>query len=128
MKQSSSTTSLTALTEANLERECFICLDIANESGEPLVDSSILRTCGCKFVVHPECWNKWMVGKSDWDCPICHKKSLNTPSVPPNPVFTGGIEARFVPFGCSLYVYIIVASLFFIGMIIGITLSFIQHQ
>lgn len=128
MKQSSSTTSLTALTEANLERECFICLDIANESGEPLVTSSILRTCGCKFVVHPECWNKWMVGKSDWDCPICYKKSLNTPSVAPNPVFTGGVEDRFIPFGCSFYIYISIASLFFIGMIIGITLSIIQHQ
>jgi hypothetical protein len=126
MKQSSSTTSLTALTEANFERECFICIDIANESGEPLVDSSILRTCGCKFVVHPECWNKWMVGKSDWDCPICHKKSLNTPSVAPNPVLSMDVEDRFIPFGCSFYIYISIASLFFIGMIIGITLSFMK--
>ena len=124
MKQSLSTTSLTALTEANLERECFICLDIANESGEPLVDSSILRTCGCKFVVHPDCWNKWMVGKSDWDCPICHKKSLDTPSIPPNPVLTVGQGQQFVLCTCSLYTYIIVASLFFVGMIIGIGVSF----
>ena len=126
MKQSLSTSSLTALTEANLERECFICLDIANESGEPLVNSSILRTCGCKFVVHPECWNKWMVGKSDWDCPICHKKSLNTPSVAPNPVLTHGVEEPFILCTYSLYMYILVASLFFIGIIIGITLSFMK--
>ena len=126
MKQSLSTTSLTELTEANLERECFICLDFANEVGEPLVDSSILRTCGCKFVVHPDCWNKWMVGKSDWDCPICHKKSLNTPSIPPNPVFAGGIEQRFVQFGYPLYTYIIIATVFFLGMIIGIVFSVVK--
>ena len=124
MKQSSSTTSLTALTEAKLDRECFICLDIANESGEPLVDSSLLRTCGCKFVVHPVCWNKWMEGKSDWDCPICHKKSLTTPNVPPTP-FTTSLEP-FVLYDCSVYTYMIIAAVFFVGMImiIGITLSF----
>lgn len=86
MKPSTSTNSLTALTEANLERECFICIDVANESGEPLVDSSLLRTCGCKFVVHPECWNSWMLDKSDWDCPICHKKSTVTANYVPNPI------------------------------------------
>jgi len=126
MKQSSSTSSLTALTEANLERECFICLDIANESGEPLVDSSILRTCGCKFVVHPECWNKWMVGKSDWDCPICHKKSLNTPSVAPNPGISIDVEDPFILCSYSLFIYILIGSLFFIGIIVGITLSFMN--
>jgi hypothetical protein len=126
MKQSSSTSSLTALTEANLERECFICLDIANESGEPLVDSSILRTCGCKFVVHPECWNKWMVGKSDWDCPICYKKSLNTPSIPPNPVLSIDVEDPFILCSYSLFIYILIGSLFFIGIIVGITLSFMN--
>ena len=126
MKQSLSTSSLTALTEANLERECFICLDIANESGEPLVDSSILRTCGCKFVVHPECWNKWLVGKSDWDCPICHKKSLTTPNVAPNPVLNLGVGQEFVLCGWSVYIYMIIAGLFFIGLIIGLTFSFIK--
>ena len=124
MKQSSSTTSLTALTEANLERECFICLDIANESGEPVVDSSILRTCGCKFVVHPECWNKWMVGKSDWDCPICHKKSLNTPSVSPTP-FSTPVEP-FVLCEVPVYTYFIIAALFFIGIIVGISFSLLK--
>jgi hypothetical protein len=125
MKQSSSTTSLTALTEANFDRECFICLDIANESGEPLVDSSILRTCGCKFVVHPECWNKWMVGKSDWDCPICHKKSLNTPSVPPNPVLTVAQELQ-VKNKNLYYVYISLVCIFGITVIIGIVLSVLK--
>ena len=128
MKQSLSTTSLTALTEANLERECFICLDIANESGEPLVDSSILRTCGCKFVVHPDCWNKWMVEKSDWDCPICHKKSLNTPSVPPNPVLTFVTEEPFILCEYSVYTYMIIAAVFLIGMImiIGLIIFFMK--
>jgi hypothetical protein len=46
------------------------------EEGEPLVDSTLLRNCGCKFSVHPACWNAWLKGKSDFDCPICHKASL----------------------------------------------------
>ena len=83
MKPSSSTTSLTALTEVVSEIDCFICLEPGpNELGEPLVDSSLLRKCGCKFKVHPLCWNKWMKGKTEFDCPICRQDSLNIHVVP----------------------------------------------
>ena len=88
MKASDSTTSLTALTEVISDVECFICLEIQNELQEPLVDSKLLRTCGCKFVVHPACWNKWMKDKTDWDCPICRKESMNSMHIVPNPVIT----------------------------------------
>jgi hypothetical protein len=93
MKASDSTNSLTGLTEhIGLEVEektCFICLDDMNDKHEPLVDSSLLRTCGCSFKVHPACWNEWMKGKSDYDCPICRKKSLTmgkspVPALPPS--------------------------------------------
>ena len=86
MKPSDSTNSLTALTEVVPEIDCFICLEPgSNDLGEPLVDSMLLRTCGCKFRVHPACWNEWMKGKDDWDCPICRRESINVP-VPPIPV------------------------------------------
>ena len=89
MKTSDSTNSLSALNpdpeQAN-SSECFICLDSEHESGEPLVDSSLLRTCGCQFKVHPVCWNQWMKDKTDWDCPICRKKSV-TNHKSPTPVF-----------------------------------------
>ena len=88
MKASDSTNSLTALTEVVSEVECFICLELQNELQEPLVDSKLLRTCGCKFVVHPACWNGWIKDKSDWDCPICRKKSMDTMHIVPNPVIT----------------------------------------
>jgi hypothetical protein len=82
MKASDSVNSLTGLTdhvEVQFEENgCFICLEEMNQTGEPLVDSSLLRTCGCRFKVHPVCWNEWMKGKSDYDCPICRKKSLST--------------------------------------------------
>jgi hypothetical protein len=84
MKASDSTNSLTELTGRD---ECFICLSIENDKEEPLVDSKLLRTCGCKFFVHPACWNEWLKDKTDYDCPICRKQSLFRINVPPNPVF-----------------------------------------
>lgn len=72
MKQSDSTNSLTELSEVIPVLECFICL----ESSEPLVDNTLLRTCGCKFIVHPECWAIWIKNKDEWDCPICRRESL----------------------------------------------------
>jgi hypothetical protein len=58
-----------------------------NDTGEPLVSSKLLRTCGCKFFVHPACWNVWIKDKSDYDCPICRKQSMLRINIPPNPVF-----------------------------------------
>ncbi len=84
MKGSDSTNSLTELTGKD---ECFICLTTENDKGEPLVSSKLLRTCGCKFFVHPECWNIWIKDKSDYDCPICRKQSMLRIHIPPNPIF-----------------------------------------
>jgi len=84
MKASDSTNSLTELTGQD---ECFICLMKENDQAEPLVSSKLLRTCGCKFFVHPACWNVWLKDKSDYDCPICRKQSMLRINIPPNPVF-----------------------------------------
>jgi len=84
MKASDSVNSLTELNKE--EKSCFICLDEQIDSGEPLVDSKLLRNCGCKFSVHPACWNEWMKDKSDYDCPICRKDSMLRIKIPPNPV------------------------------------------
>jgi hypothetical protein len=75
MKQSDSTNSLTELNKD--DPTCFVCLEI-HTADLPLIDSSILRSCGCKFHVHAPCWNEWLKeGKSDYDCPICGKRSLH---------------------------------------------------
>ena len=75
MKQSDSTNSLTELNKD--DATCFVCLEI-HTADLPLVDSAILRSCGCKFSVHAPCWNQWLEeGKSDYDCPICGKRSLH---------------------------------------------------
>ena len=85
MKASDSTNSLTELTQG--EKSCFICLETdMNRQGEPLVDSKLLRSCGCHFQVHPACWNEWLKEKSDYDCPICRKDSMLRIKIPPNPV------------------------------------------
>lgn len=85
MKASDSSNSLSSL-QPNAP-ECFVCLEEDLKDGvEPLVSSKILRTCGCKFMVHPSCWNAWMNGKSDFDCPICRKASLSRIPTLPNPV------------------------------------------
>jgi len=75
MKGSDSTNSLTGLTEVK-EKECFICLEDDNKGHAPLVDSKLLRRCGCRFFVHPDCWNTWMKEKTEFDCPICHRESI----------------------------------------------------
>ena len=87
MKASDSVNSLTELnpTETN-DACCFICLSEDLEQGEPLVSSKLLRNCGCRFHVHPHCWNTWIKDKSDYDCPICHKSSMKRIPIPPNPV------------------------------------------
>jgi hypothetical protein len=75
MKQSDSTNSLTELNKD--DPTCFVCLEI-HTADLPLIDSSILRSCGCKFHVHAPCWNEWLKqDKSDYDCPICGKRSLH---------------------------------------------------
>lgn len=108
MKASDSVNSLTAL-NPDVEQpddffHCFICLDELNDRQEPLVPSSMLRTCGCDFKVHPACWNEWMKGKSDYDCPICRKKSLlgSKPPTPPIPVeaFQGQTHRTYRKYFC----------------------------
>lgn len=81
MKPSTSTTSLTELTAVVPENECFACLELTHESDAALVESSKYITCGCRFHVHPTCWNQWIREKkevSNFDfpfCPICRKNS-----------------------------------------------------
>ena len=75
MKTSSSTSSLDGLTQN--DPTCFVCLELTNEIGEPLVDGKMLRKCGCLFHVHPACWNNWLAsGKDEFDCPICRRTMI----------------------------------------------------
>jgi len=85
MKASDSVNSLTGLNETQNTNQCFICLEEANLDS-PLVDSTLLRNCGCRFYVHSECWNVWIQNKTDFDCPICHRASMLKINIPPNPV------------------------------------------
>jgi len=98
MKASDSVNSLTELNQPEIrEKTCFICLEDDLVNGEPLVDSKLLRSCGCQFSVHPACWNEWMKGKSDYDCPICRKDSMMRIKIPPNPVLNIPYEEQQAP-------------------------------
>lgn len=126
MRASDSTNSLTGLTQPHEEHTCFICLEEA-ALGLPLVDSKLLRNCGCKFHVHTECWNTWILSKSDFDCPICHRASMLKIHIPPNPVLVFQeqypIETnrrRYVMFYLSIFLLVlIVSSVLIIKMISG---------
>ncbi len=101
MKPSDSVNSLTELNkEEKDEKQCFICLGEESLDGEPLVDSKLLRNCGCKFSVHPACWNQWMKDKSDYDCPLCRKNSMMRIKIPPNPVMAVAYQEEVRPMPC----------------------------
>jgi hypothetical protein len=95
MKPSTSTTSLTELTAVVPDNECFVCLELTHESDATLVESSKYITCGCRFHVHPVCWNQWIREKREVSnlefpfCPICRKNSQH-PSIAPvtEPLFS----------------------------------------
>jgi len=121
MKHSDSKTSLAELNPD--DTPCFICLEIENELSEPLVDGALLRTCGCKFKVHPLCWNEWMKEKTCYDCPICRKESqfserAPTPlleyiaSLPPQP--QPQVSMRFICIFASLFILAIVLVTLFL--------------
>lgn len=74
MKASDSKNSLAELNPP--EPICFICME-EGSSDTPLIQSSLLRSCGCKFHTHTECWNKWIKGKTDADCPYCGRRTLH---------------------------------------------------
>ncbi len=74
MKNSDSKNSLAELNPP--EPICFVCMEESSPE-TPLIESSLLRSCGCKFHTHAECWNTWRKEKSDYDCPYCSKRSLH---------------------------------------------------
>lgn len=121
MKPSDSTNSLTELTGRD---ECFICLSAENDKEEPLVDSRLLRTCGCKFFVHPACWNEWLKGKTDYDCPICRRHSMHRINIPPNPVLLIQLEEE-PRRRCRLSATKIVGILAFTGFAAGLIFSIV---
>jgi hypothetical protein len=111
------------MTEVVSDVECFICLELQNELQEPLVDSKLLRTCGCKFVVHPACWNGWMKDKSDWDCPICRRNSMITMHIIPNPVIAFVESQDNTATNRGFHYFMAIIVLFSIVMIIAVYLT-----
>ena len=72
MKMSYSGNSLSDLSQN--DPTCLICLELTTEMNEPLINGTLLRACGCHFLVHPSCWNTWLLtGKEEYDCPICRR-------------------------------------------------------
>ena len=124
MKASDSVNSLTGLNETQDTNQCFICLEESNLHS-PLVDSTLLRNCGCKFHVHSECWNVWIQNKTDFDCPICHRASMLKIHIPPNPVlvFQEQIppetnQRRLRIFYCVVFALVVVISSIMIDQMI----------
>jgi hypothetical protein len=70
MKESTSTTSLTNLTEA-----CHFCTEGADtEAGKSLIKSQDFLQCNCRFATHKDCWLDYMQStptEPKAKCPIC---------------------------------------------------------
>ena len=92
MKTSDSKNSLAELNPP--EPICFVCLEESSPDA-PLIESSLLRSCGCKFHTHAECWNTWRKGKSDYDCPYCGKRTLHL-SIPMTAPFQQTYDTTFL--------------------------------
>ncbi len=122
MKASDSVNSLTELNKE--EKSCFICLDEENDVGEPLVDSKLLRNCGCKFFVHPQCWNEWIKDKSDYDCPICRKDSMLRIKIPPNFVLAVVYNEDENPRRETIYRF---ATCLFVAVVSGVLITAITQ-
>lgn len=124
MKASDSVNSLTELNPSGGSTpSCFICLSEDLEEGEPLVDSKLLRNCGCRFSVHPACWNEWLKNKSDFDCPICHKASMLRIHIPPNPILSIAYQEeprskKWSPYKIGLCLLVSVATGFLVTAIL----------
>lgn len=69
MKQSTSTTSLTALDE----KGCILCTEGEGETGEVLVESKLFTQCRCSFRVHRTCWETRVMSSDEKLCPGCNK-------------------------------------------------------
>jgi len=112
MKPSSSTNSLTELTAVTPDNECFVCLEVIHENGADLVESSKYITCGCRFHVHPVCWNQWICEKRDVSnldfpfCPICRKNSQH-----PTPTQLGAYDTLSNKWFVILILLIILSAL-----------------
>lgn len=121
MKPSTSTTSLTELTAVIPENECFACLELVHESGAALVESSKYTTCGCRFHVHPVCWNQWTREKREVSnlefpfCPICRKNSQH-PSLPPMTEFSISLMS---PFCIYALFTIVLSSMAIVGIVLA---------
>ena len=115
MKQSSSTSSLTTLNPD--DPTCFICLESYDiEKGEELVNSSTLRTCGCKFNVHPTCWNHWMKDKTDYDCPICRRKSIDSNNYPTPAMVIASGRPSVIDYGHRGIAFILILAVLIVGI------------
>jgi hypothetical protein len=121
MKNSDSKNSLAELNPP--EPICFVCLEESTPD-TPLIESSLLRSCGCKFYTHADCWNKWRVGKTDADCPYCGRRTIHL-SIPMTAPFqrdyTKDLVNLPVKNQCSVkkIIFIVVLSAFTIAILVA---------
>ena len=121
MKSSDSKNSLAELNPP--EPICFVCLEETSPDA-PLIESSLLRSCGCKFYTHAECWNKWRIGRTDADCPYCGRRTIHL-SIPMTAPFQRDYTAEIAALpktNCSWKKIILFAIL--IGLSLALLLAF----
>lgn len=125
MKNSDSKNSLAELNPP--EPLCFICLEESSPDA-PLIESSLLRSCGCKFFTHADCWNTWRKEKSDYDCPYCGKRSLHM-SIPMTAPFQQVYTSEFhTPSSKKRKIFLACLVVAFVSTVSGILLFKMLHS
>lgn len=119
LKESTSTTSLTNLTEA-----CHFCADGADtESGKGLIQSQLFLQCSCRFSTHKDCWLDYIQSTPTEPmatCPLCKKVVVSWQKA-----FLHFVPAEEKSKGCDIrYVLFVtfLAVLAMIALIAGFTI------
>jgi len=120
MKESTSTTSLTNLTEA-----CHFCTEGADvETGKSLIKSQDFLQCKCNFSTHKDCWLEYIQStptEPKAKCPICKTVATSWQKALMNHVSeddkSKGCDMRYILFTGFL------ATLAMVALVTGFTLG-----
>ena len=117
MKESTSTTSLTNLTES-----CHFCTEGADtEAGKSLIQSQLFLKCSCLFSTHKDCWLDYIQStptEPNAKCPICKTVMASWQKA-----FINHLSVKEQSKGCDLR-YVLFTGFLSVAAMVGLVAGF----